>query len=68
MILDNKIVNTFSVIPHNFSPRTRESMNDLDNEKFFVFNQIKFGFEFIPFFNLLIVLKELTYKVNSFNR
>ena len=55
MILNNKIVNTFSVILQNFFPQTRESMSDLNNKTFFVFN-------------LLIALKEMTYKVNSFSR
>ena len=33
MILDSKIVNTFSIISQNFFPRTREGMGDLSNEK-----------------------------------
>ena len=38
MILDNKTVNTFSVISQNFFPWTRENLSHLSNEKFFVFN------------------------------
>ena len=44
IILDNKIVNTFSVISQNFFPQIRERMSNLSNEKFLVFSQIKFLF------------------------
>ena len=38
MILDNKIVNTFSVISQNIFPQTKKSISDLNNDKFLVCN------------------------------
>ena len=40
-------------------------MCDLGSEKYLAF---KFRFELVPFFKLLIALKELTHKVYSFKR